>query len=292
MKTKLDVFLSSDSKEFKRERKELPKMIRKIPFLDCTPLEFRGASDEDVRSASLKAARECDIYIGIFGNQYSKLTIEEYYEAVKHRKRCLSYVKSSKHRNDKLGEFIKEELKNRFKYHEFKRNKELHHQIKRDLDQLLFDTLKRGLEIIEKEKATAQNVEKLVIREAAKLAAEPTVKDRPRIMFGLAQRAYTQGRYLESIATSAIAIELSLRNALLNIGRKKEELEKRPIGWLIYFAAINKLIDKRELHSLRELQHIRNMTIHEGTIPPKQTAAWALQITKRILDSLSSRVKF
>jgi len=283
MKLKLDVFLSSDQQEFYKTRIKLAKMICGIQFLECVPLESRGATDEDAKSASLKAARNCDIFIGIFGDQYSEITIEEYYEAVKHRKRCLFYVKRSRQRSDELSEFIDKELKTRFKYHEFKKRKDLCKQVKRDLNQLLFDTLNRGLKTIKKEKARAQSIEKSAARMGVKFMAKPAVKDRFRIMFDRSQRAYKQGMYTESIVTSAIAIEFSLKDALLKAGLKKEEL--RSTGWLFNFALKYGLIDKRELTSLRELQQIRNMTIHEGMIPSKEMAAWVLQITKRILDS-------
>lgn len=280
MKPKLDVFLSSDQEEFRKIRIELAKMIRKMPFLECVPLEFRGAADEDAKSASLKAARNCDIFIGIFGDQWSELTIDEYHEAVKHLKRCLFYVKITRQRCVELTEFINKELKNRFKYHKFKTRKDLYHRVKTDLNQLLFDTLNQGLGAIKRKKAEAQSAEKSI----ARMAAEPEVQ--PKAMLKNAQRTYQQEMYLAAVTTAAIAIELSLRNALSRAGLKREEL-RRPIGWLIDIAVKSRLIDKRELGSLRELQHVRNMALHGGVIPSKETVAWALQVARRLLDSLS-----
>ena len=61
----LDVFISSDLYEFRKERIKISSMIGKMPFLKCAPLETRGASHHGVREASLQAARQCDIYIGL-----------------------------------------------------------------------------------------------------------------------------------------------------------------------------------------------------------------------------------
>lgn len=64
----LDVFLSSDQAEFQEERKKLSKMISDIPFLECVLLEERGADTRGVVEASLGAAKNCDIYIGMVVN--------------------------------------------------------------------------------------------------------------------------------------------------------------------------------------------------------------------------------
>ena len=99
---KLDVFLSSDQKEFENERRELSRTICHIPFLNCIPLERRGADTRDALEASIRAVKKCDLYIGIFGNEYSETTIKEYNEAVKRRKPCLTYVRKVKERDERL----------------------------------------------------------------------------------------------------------------------------------------------------------------------------------------------
>ncbi len=69
VKKELDVFLSSDQKEFAKLRNSLAKKLRGMPFLACTPIENRGADPTDVVEASLRAVEKSDIYVGIFGHK-------------------------------------------------------------------------------------------------------------------------------------------------------------------------------------------------------------------------------
>jgi hypothetical protein len=77
-KEALEVFLSSDQKEFSKLRGHVSNEICSIPFLSCTPLEETGADPSSVLEASLKAVRESDVYLGVFGREYSETTIKEY----------------------------------------------------------------------------------------------------------------------------------------------------------------------------------------------------------------------
>jgi len=154
----LDVFLSSDQEEFEEELKKLSKIISDIPFLECIPLEERGADTTGVVEASIRAVRNCDIYVGIFGREYSEITIKEYTEAVKQRKQCLTYVKRVKDRDKRLTKFIEEELKNKFKFHLFRGKKDLYERIDKDLRRLVFEILREGLETRTRSKQEAQRL--------------------------------------------------------------------------------------------------------------------------------------
>jgi len=81
-----------------------------MPFLKCTPLEDRGADSASVLEASLQAVRDSDIFVGIYGKEYSQITVEETREAIKTKKLGLTYVKRETKRDPRLTEFIKNEL--------------------------------------------------------------------------------------------------------------------------------------------------------------------------------------
>ncbi len=108
-----------------------------MPYLEAIPLERRGADTENVLTASLKGVENCDIYIGIFGNEYSEITLEEYHTAAQLCKDRLNYVRKTERREPKLAEFIKKELSNQSKYHEFENDQMLVKQVRKDLNNLL-----------------------------------------------------------------------------------------------------------------------------------------------------------
>ena len=272
----LDVFLSSDINEFKIERERLSKAICKIPFCSCIPLEKRGAETTDAVTASLKAARNCDVYVGIFGRNYSDTTIKEYREAVKHHKACLCYVKKVARRDSALTEFVKNQLATQFKYHEFKGRKDLYTQVKRDLRKLIFETLKDGVRYRESEKAKA--IQLITIERKSLFAvpstAEPTLE---------AQRAYDEEKYLESIVQASISLERILREKL----KDKDARSKRmPLGQLIRLATYTGIVNKNIAGSLLEISLIRNTVVHGMRTPDKKTASWVLKTVRDVLSSL------
>lgn len=279
-KKKLEVFLSSDIKEFKRERRKLAKMINRMPFLQSTPLEARGADTEDVTQASLNAVREADIYAGIFGKEYSATTIKEYHEAVKKHKISLNYVKRVKRTDPRLEEFIKNELSTRFKYHNYRTAKELETQLKKDLNSQLSKTLARGLQSIQGSKDQAQSVE----RKARRLKT-PALQFPPYISFlNKASLDFKNGDYLQSIIMSGMAVEIALRDSL-----KNGEPRKVSLGQLIVYSQKYGGVTSAEANQLREIAHMRNLAIHEGQIPSKPSAAWVLNFANSFVSRLSER---
>jgi len=113
-----------------------------VPYLQANLLERRGADTEDVLTASLKGVESCDIYLGIFGMKYSEITLEEYRRAGQLGKHRLTYVRKTEKREPKLAEFIKEELSNQSKYHEFENDQTLVKQVRKDLVTLVVKTFK------------------------------------------------------------------------------------------------------------------------------------------------------
>lgn len=271
----IDVFLSSDQKEFEKERNRLSKIICNVPFCSCIPLEKRGADARDVVDASLKAARNCDVYVGIFGRKYSETTIKEYEEVLKHRKPCLSYVKKVKRRDKKLKEFVENELKNQWKYYEF-RGKDLYKQVENDLRRLIFETLKDGLEFRKREKEE--------VRRIIDTGRKSVFTIRPREdPLTEAQLAYTQGNYLECLINTTIALELVLKRKLKE---KTEVADRSTLGQLLNLATRYNIIDRNMMPQLLEISHIRNEVVHGMRTPDKKTTALILESARRIFESL------
>ena len=280
-KKKLEVFLSSDIKEFRIQRTKLARMINRMPFLQSTPLEARGADIEDVIQASLNGVRDADIYVGIFGKEYSETTIREYREAVKKHKLPLTYVKRIKGRDPRLDEFIKNELSGQFKYHNFKTTRELETQLKKDLNSQLSRILERGLQSIQRSKKQAQSAE----RQARRFEPPPLGVPSYIGFLNKASLAFKDGDYLQSVIMSSMAVEVALRESMKNY--KINEKRKISLGQLIVHSQFNRIVTSAEAGQLREIAYIRNSTLHEGQIPSKESAAQVLDAATRLVSRLS-----
>lgn len=273
----LDIFLSSDQEEFKKERNRLSKTISNIPFLACVPLENMGADSRDVLEASLRAVRNSDIYVGVFGREYSEITMKEYKEAVRYRKPCLTYVKEVRRRDKKLIKFIEEELKSQFKYHQFRGKEDLYGQVADDLRRFIFETLQDGLEARKQKK---EEVQRLIKEERQVGPTKTTVED----PLAGADSAFGQGNYLECLVRTTIALELALEEALRT---KNVSAKRKPLGVLLQLATKFEVIDRHEANQLQEVSYIRNLAVHRGDIPSRQTITWVLENTRRILNRLN-----
>lgn len=284
-KGELDVFLSSAQEEFKHARKFLSKKISSMPFLKCALLEERGADCVSVEEASLKAARSCDIYVGIFGNEYSELAIKEYREAVKHRKLCLNYVKNKSNRDSRLQEFIDEELKPQFKYHEFGSRKDLYTQVEANLYEQLNRLLRMGLDDLRNSKKQAfvtQTELKPVMTKAITLQEE----DKAYFILNDATDSFSKADFMGATMKAAIAVELASRLALLRLQISSKELKRASLGKILRLLHSYKVLETREIKQLQELVYLRNATIHEGKTPTKETTEWILKLSRDIIEKL------
>jgi hypothetical protein len=274
-KDKLDVFLSSDQAEFENERIRVSKIISDIPFLECTPLENQGAAARDVLEQSLRGVKNSDIYVGVFGKEYSDTTISEYREAVKLLKPCLTYVKSVK-REPKLQKFIDEELKTRFKFYPFKGKEQLYQQVKVDLENFILETLKDGLDT---RKGKKDETKKLVKMEKMAIPSKNTSD-----LITQAAAALNDGFYLESLVKTSLAIESTLRNELMN---RNINVGNKPLGLLLREAETQKILGKDEINKLQEIQYSRNLALHRGETPNKAKMVWIINNAKMILECLN-----
>ena len=280
-KKELDVFLSSDQKEFARLRNLLSKKTCSIPFLACTPLENRGADPTNVVESSLKAVRDSDIYVGVFGRKYSETTIREYKEAVNCRKPCLTYVKKVNKRETKLSEFVEDHLKNEFHYFEFRANKDLIAQVDIDLRRFIFETLRIGLEERAKKKEETRSIEEKALSVISKgVPSTPLPKD-PLMA---AESAFRKGNYLECLILTSVTIEKGLQKMFLARGLPPDKTWS--LGELIQLTRKAQLLSAEDLKSLRIISIYRNAAVHLGDTPSKEKTRWILETAEKILVRL------
>jgi hypothetical protein len=255
-----------------------------MPYLAAELLENRGAQSRDIIEASLRGVRKGHIYLGVFGQEYSKLTIDEYREAVKQRKPCLTYVKDIRGRSPELARFINDELRYRFKYHKFRSNKGLLYQVKRDLESLLYEFMEAGLEEVQKRKTEAKAVEKDVTESAE---AAGTEKSELQKIFDEAYSAFENRMYMAAITTTATAIEVAIRGKLQEISLvTPEQSRKMPLGMLVDKLQRNELITSDDAGALREVQFMRNKAVHEGQVPSRESVEHALKWASSFLNKL------
>jgi hypothetical protein len=276
VKKELDVFLSSDQKEFAKLRNTLAKKLCGMPFLACTPLENRGADPTDVVEASLRAVEKSDIYVGIFGRKYSKTAIKEYQKAVECRLPCFTYVKTARQRDPQLSKFIDDVLKNQFHYYEFHHSAEIERQLELDISRFILDTIILGLE----ERAKKKEETKDLMAKEEKARPEKFENEDP---LKEAETSFKQGNDLESLVMTSIALETNLRKA---IEKRGVTVYKVSFGELIRTAEKLQMLNKRDIESLRKISYFRNLAVHMGDTPDRQAIAWILDNSKTILNRL------
>jgi hypothetical protein len=110
---RLKIFISSTMKDLQPERDAVEKAISTFRF-ETVRAETIGAQPLSSREACLEMARECDIYIGIYGGRYGwippgdqfSVTEMEFREARRQGKDILIYVKEGE-REERGQEFIR-----------------------------------------------------------------------------------------------------------------------------------------------------------------------------------------
>lgn len=91
---KLIAFISSSTLELFDDREGVERAL-----FACGLSPFRyesvvGANPSPPQTTYLQAVKDCDIYIGIFWNRYSKATVDEFRMARREQKPCFIYVKT------------------------------------------------------------------------------------------------------------------------------------------------------------------------------------------------------
>lgn len=141
----LTVFISSSIKEFGNTRARLKNEISQIGYLTSLALEKEGARPVPVEEESLNKASESDIFVGIFGESYSELTAKEYYKAKEAGRPCFIYVLKDVKRDEKLTQFLRNEVAKSFKFQEFSSTAELIENVVNDLSVFMGEIIRRGI---------------------------------------------------------------------------------------------------------------------------------------------------
>ena len=279
LKKELDVFLSSDQKEFAKLRNALAKIICNIPFLACTSLENRGADPTDVVEASIKAVEKSDLYVGIFGRQYSQTTIQEYLKAVECKLPCFTYVKTARQRDPQLSEFINDVLKNQFHFFEFHHSADVESQLDSDLRRFILETIILGLEERTKKKGQATA---LISKE--KKAAQQAIKKRDPLT--AAKEAFQQNRFLECTLIASAIIETKLRNYLRERGAPNSSIQS--LEQEISSITQLEVLTPDQINTLRRVSILRNNAVHMGYEVDKNTARCILDLSLGFIETLAS----
>lgn len=285
-KNNLDVFISSAQDEFSKTRIYLEKKISEMLFLKCQLLERRGAQPNNTHEASLEAAAICDIYIGIFGKQYSTLTIKEYKKAHSNNKPILIYIKDSKNRDAQLEKFIEVDIKNNYKYEQFKNLQDLCKKIKHDLLSYLFVTINDGITRQQEIKKKVKNIEK---QKTKILSIKKDHTKQYGTLLTNIQKQLNQKMFAEVIVNSASTIELILRQ---KISLSIPNIENESFEQVMEYAKNTNIIQDKLHNKIRHIFYVRNELTHKGIVPTPQEAKLIFNMTKqivRVLEKLSAK---
>jgi hypothetical protein len=105
--TLLKVLISSKQLEFEAERSDILNIMKSLPLLAADAAEEWSPEREPIEDVSVREARGCSIYIGLFGCIYSHPTVLEYEAAAQNPYReMLVYVRDCPHRDESLAAFL------------------------------------------------------------------------------------------------------------------------------------------------------------------------------------------
>lgn len=143
---RLRVFISSDIVEFRTLRLWLARELN-LEVLEPVLFELKGAKPDSPIKESLRLARESDIYLGIFGRDYSDVTIQEFNEAYHAGIPCYIYIANLLGRDPKLDAFLNEEVSKKVIYHQWASETDLIQTVKSDLLEHITTLARTGLSI-------------------------------------------------------------------------------------------------------------------------------------------------
>jgi Domain of unknown function (DUF4062)/Pentapeptide repeats (8 copies)/NACHT domain len=109
--SRLKIFLSSTMEEL-RDARDIVHRDLDAKGVSAWVYEYDGsASPDTVVTTSLRQVDEADVYVGLFGKLYGKVTIEEYRRAKETAKPCFVYIRDKdRKRDDNLETFLREEI--------------------------------------------------------------------------------------------------------------------------------------------------------------------------------------
>ena len=252
-----------------------------MPYLGSSLLEKRGAQPYDTVEASLRAVAACDIYIGIFGEQYSETTIKEYKKAHASFKPIFIYIKKVDKREPKLQHFIETEIDSNYKREKFNDREDLCSKVKHDLEAYIFSAINDGIASQKERKKNAKEEEK---KKKVLLSLKKGYNKQFGKLLANAQKQLSQGMLMEAIISSAFIIELALRQKL---SASFPKVDQEPIGQIIQYARTAKIVPEKMLDDIRNVQYIRNEVTHRGTLPSVSIAKFAFNAAKRVVKTVT-----
>lgn len=285
MKSKLTVFISSKQNEFEIVREKLGKKISTNQYLESILLERKGADSETPKDSSIKSVKKSDIYVGIFGMKYSNITIEEYRKAVKQKIPCLIYVKKTKKRDEKLSNFLKEEIKSRFRYYEFSSKKELLQVVENDLNDFVFDLLVDGLKIYKRRKRKVIET----VEERQRQVKKTIRKEQENVYDNFVKAAnlsINKQHYLDSVVQIASFIEILSQNTLGKLGYPILETSK-PLGWILYRLVAHSILNQNDISKINFINQIRSKAVHMGQEIKFGETRKVFKLGKEVMKKLS-----
>jgi len=261
-----------------------------MPYLSCRLLENRGADTDDTRTRSIKAAKECDFYIGIFGRKYSLITQEECKTALSKNKRCLIYIldTNTKTISPRVRDFIKKELEHRITYHKFRSCNQLEEQVRKDLEGQMFQVLRIGLEEITKTKEKLRNEEQ-ISKDEVYSSSSPSDKNTVLSLLEQAKDDFREGRYLDGLIDTSTYIELLLRRHLTESNHK--DYSKTPFHLLLRESIEQNLLSPNMRTKLKVFWNIRNKSLHYGSTPSKNDVKTLIELANNMEQTFLHRLE-
>jgi len=135
----LRIFVSGDQSELSEERKSVIIAIGNVRQ-EPVAWETSGATSRTPQEWYEEEIRKCDIYIGVFGRQYSKPTCNEFLLASQiglKRLVFLKFLEPAESRDNDLADFIVKEIKPRVRYENFSLKGDLQVRVERSLGELI-----------------------------------------------------------------------------------------------------------------------------------------------------------
>ena len=279
----LNVFLSSKTDEFEKERNYLSMKISKIPYLECVLQEDKGPLPRDPISASLDDVRKCDMLVGILGDCDSDTTRKEIDEAINLGKYCLIYVKESETRSEKMSMFIQQLITQKVVYAKFKETSDLYSAVPRNVKNHISKILTMGLESFAKERQEFMANDKKTETETKRKIEKKNYTANDVLLD--AKKSLADSDYLSSVIKCNISLELALRNWLIKTRLvSKQKIENQPMGKLIRIIHNKTAIDSRYIHNMFEISTMRSKAVHEAIVPSENSAKTAMVWTKELLE--------
>lgn len=281
--------MSSAQNEFRISRIQLEKKISDIPFLTCTLLENMGASSHNTLQASLKGVRDCDIYVGLFGMEFSDTTIKEYREAVRQNKAIFTYINKNKDksRDPRLVKFIENELKPNYKYYHYKNNQDLFVTVHDNLSDFLFELILKGLEVKNEISIENQSINEKVQNMQSKLDQNTVTEN----LINDSEVSFQDKDYIHSYLKSFIALESWLRsNTKLRMSRDPNNMkqsiniDRAPLSMVLEISHRIGLIDSNDLSTIKDFIPTRNRIVHNGEVPNTKLTKHIMTFVENLLE--------